>query len=1402
MALRDGLWTEVSPSEHAHERAALNFLRERIPDREPFRAWSNFTFQADDGRRYEVDLLVVTPTEVFLIEIKSHPNRIDGDAGTWVWTTPDGKRRTFDNPLRLAESKAKKLKSLLLHQEALKDPRLNNRRGPDGRPIRADFFVRAVVFLSDATLKVGLDDLGRTDVYGPDPEHHQKTTQQTNDLDGIIARLAAVDANSRRRIDRPLSKAIAQAVDQAGVRQSQALRQAGHYTLDELVADGDGWQDFVAQHPLTRDQRRIRLYLTSRAQTEEERLALARAAEREYRFLQGIDHPGIERPVEVIANPQGPALVFPYDPNAQRLDHYLVEHGDDLDLLARIELVRQLAETLRAAHRAGLYHRALAPQHVTVTHHKGEPRLKIRDWQAAARELTATAMSSIPPGATGTSHVAKLVSEQAHIYVAPELIRLGEGQPRAADIWSLGAVSYLILTGAAPAADLDGLYATLKEHDGLTLAAAMDAPDRQLDDLIRYATRSVATDRFVSVDEFLDYLDVALEDITAPTEADPIDAKAGDFVGDWHIKRRFGAGSTAVVLLAERDDRIEVLKVARDEDHAARLRDEADVLDRLRDRTIVASHGLETLAGRTVLRLEAAQGTVSRHLEQDGPLSIDRLERFGQDLLDALVVLEDEGIAHRDIKPDNLGIIERGKNKERHLVLFDFSLTRTDATNLQAGTAAYLDPFLAEREPKRWDLHAERYAAGVSLHEMATGQRPTWADGSTDPLLTDLQVPTLHLDVVDPAIRGPLTTFLERALHRDPARRFDTAGDMRRAWDRLFAEVDVPTTMSDDGLAATDVDVDGVTADTLVTELGLAPRVLNVLERLGTVSVSDLAGVPPHELSRLSGVGASVRRDVAHLAERLRRELIDVEVSVTGDGSSVDKLADALVPKPPADEDHRTAVRAFLGLVPQPVAAWPSQRQAAEQAALGRGLVADALGSARKRWRNRPEVTAIRAELLDLLRARDGVAGGDELTTAVLATHGSLADDPERTHRARAVVRAALETEATLQQPRFVTRRVGEVLLVALDGDVAADEGPDRYDADALIDLAAELGEVADELAATVPLPSPDRVLAALRTVPLPDGIGTLTDARLVRLAAAASASAAVSSRLELYPIGMDPVRAVAEARGALLSRQGLEARDIRNRVAARFPHAAKLPGHPALDRILEEAGTGLTWQTTHDGSPGRYVLPDRGGVLATSFASTSGSTTTYASPDDRELARREVDDRLEQLRRDGGFLALTVDRTQLDQAARAIATRTGAAHVDLDTWLVEEMRRTADAANARWDLILTADADPGGGNFRHVRALVGRARPAMLERLVDAAPMVVATGLGLLARYDQLDALERIREQLTRTRSTSTLQALVVLVPGVDPQARPVIDGRPVPITTANQWAHLPSAWLNQSAA
>jgi len=60
-----------------------------------------------------VDLLVLTPQGLWLVEVKSRPGVVEGDVRTWKWTSPDGRRVTLDNPLYLANRKAKALASLL-----------------------------------------------------------------------------------------------------------------------------------------------------------------------------------------------------------------------------------------------------------------------------------------------------------------------------------------------------------------------------------------------------------------------------------------------------------------------------------------------------------------------------------------------------------------------------------------------------------------------------------------------------------------------------------------------------------------------------------------------------------------------------------------------------------------------------------------------------------------------------------------------------------------------------------------------------------------------------------------------------------------------------------------------------------------------------------------------------------------------------------------------------------------------------------------------------------------------------------------------------------------------------------------------------------------------------------------
>lgn len=87
MALSDKRWKTIRQSDYPWEREALEFVRQGLPDREPYYAWSLFEFVAQDGSIAEVDLLLLSPVGFFMVEIKSRPGRVSGDAQEWVWTS-------------------------------------------------------------------------------------------------------------------------------------------------------------------------------------------------------------------------------------------------------------------------------------------------------------------------------------------------------------------------------------------------------------------------------------------------------------------------------------------------------------------------------------------------------------------------------------------------------------------------------------------------------------------------------------------------------------------------------------------------------------------------------------------------------------------------------------------------------------------------------------------------------------------------------------------------------------------------------------------------------------------------------------------------------------------------------------------------------------------------------------------------------------------------------------------------------------------------------------------------------------------------------------------------------------------------------------------------------------------
>ena len=941
---------------------------------------------------------------------------------------------------------------------------------------------------------------------------------------------------------------------------------------------------------------------------------------------------------------------------------------------------------------------------------------------------------------------------------------------------------------------------------------------------MQYATHPEVTTRLGSAGDFLKELEHVEDELTQPearSRPDPVEARPDDELGYGLVmKRRLGKGATALALLVERDEREHVLKVALSPEHNDRLRAEADVLRRLRHQYIVELHDVLTFKDRLggdrvgLLMARAGDATLADRLREEGRLHLELLERFGEDLLATTDWLEQKGIPHRDIKPENLGTAKIGK--QLHLVLFDFSLARTPAENILAGTRHYVDPFLQTRKPPRWDTHAERFAAAVTLHQMAAGSLPRWGDGQSEPAVLDCEA-TIGADAFEPAIREGMTAFFRKALRRDYRKRFDNAEEMLRAWRHLFLAAARPET--DTGHASPTprfIGIEEAGLDTQLSALGLSARGMSAVERIGVRTVHDLLRFPLIQVNRMRGVGNQTRRELTELARRLAERFADAarapkapstgddpEVAAEAAHASVDEMQRQLLPagRTAQSRGDTDLAAALLGLRDDgPAGPWPSQSDIARALDVTPVAVSHAVARSRQRWNRLAALTRLRHDVVEMLEARGHVMTQWELAGAILARRGSVQEEPLRSRYAGACVRAAVEVERRSAAPRWIVRRVDGRAGMLLASDVVDDRGDPRIDGQKLADFALRLGRTADDLSAADPLLSPARVVDALQAVSAPADLTRPARSRLLELAAAVSQNTALSSRLELYPRGMAADRALRLALGALAGAHTLTPEEIRRRVTGRYPDAARLPERPDLDALLRDAGSELRWEPDAAGGQGAYRSPLRQFV-------TIGSATSYtraASGASRipEAAAAEwgdadaFDQRLRRALENRAFLALTVSPRRLADAERALASAFAIDARSADELLIRHMKAAAHEAGADWRIVLRADREPRGtADWGNLMRLVGhRALPRVRAELAGAQRAVLLTNLGLLARYDQMTFLDLLRDSAGRADGPP---GVWLLVSSDSQESRPMVDGKPVPVFTAAQWARIPSAWL-----
>lgn len=1393
-------WEQINPSAFRHEQEGLRELASYLPDIDPYHVWANVEFVGTDGSINEVDALVLTPSGLYVLELKHWQGEITGDGTQWVRRLPKGRLLPEDNPYILANRKAKRLAGLIRFYARQQG---KQRLAP---------FVGAAVFLHARNLRSKLDEIGRQHVYGLDGYETESRLTSLREL------LLARPRHANRLVDAARARQIVELVRGAKIRPSVAERKVGQLLLHPRpFAEGIGWQDFLAGHIMdTALVRRVRFYLTSRAPSEDV-AAIRRAARREFRLLQGIHHPGIARSSDLVDHQWGPAVVFDHQEAWVRFDQWLVQHGDQLTLAQRLHLVQDLAEIVDHAHSRRLAHRALHPRAIFVAHpDASRPGLVITDWQAGGRLAGATQVTRLS-SSTGGAGLELFFDDEMRRYQAPEAVNRSDVPGNQLDIFSLGTITYRIFAGDAPATTPEELTAAVR-GGGLNLSAVADGVPSALATLVYDATRGDPAQRLPSVAAFRAGLEAVWDELTAPEPepvVNPLEAHKGDVLdGGYTVVRRLGTGATATALLvtppgaASTDDqpageppeegaarRELVLKVARDEQYADRLEAEARLLRSLRHHWQVAAlvDGPVTIGGRTALVLEnAGRRTLAEDLAGGQRLALDLLERYGRDLMDIVTFLEGEGVWHRDIKPANLAARPRPKDRQPHLCIFDFSLAATPADQLTAGTSRYLDPFLGPPRRMRYDAAADRFAAAVTLYEMATGMLPRWGDNANPAAISD----EVSLDPAsfDPAVADRLVPFFARALAREATERFDTAEEMADAWRMIFKDIPEP--------AAEPQHEPTLTRESPLDGIGLTARARSALERLGLHTVGELVDCEPSALTRAKGVPDATRKEILAQARAVRAQLPAPEAAPAEPPPAaygVEALCATLLPGKRAKD--RAALEVLLGQAPTADGTflrWLSQSEAARATGIGQPQISTLLRKHTKAWLANPNLTQVRDEIVALLDARGAVMCADELAESLMAARGSYTDEPKRTPQAIGLVRAAAEAElalggdARLATYRFrgadprtgaeagttAPPRAGTVLVGREPDDPAAETT-----AADLLAYAVRLGRRAADLAGLDPLPTRARATEQLRAIAAPEGMPLLSDARLLQLAAAASnGTADVNAQGQLYPVGMAAVRALRLAVGSLAG-QRLSPDELRARVRARFPHAEDLPtGRLDLDELLTACEVPLEWDATRQA----YIPRTVGSALS------STRVVSTAAPLAGPGVVAEVDAKLAFALERHGFLAVLAPLKRLAPARRALLAQLALNEVNVTGIMIEQLR----GLGFPWETIAAADnGQPTDPDFRSLVDLVRHEVVPAVERALTVAQPVLLTDAAPLARYGALRLLQQLADP-TRPRPAARL----LLVPARSPE-RAMLDDEQLPLTSpASQSVWLADPWITRT--
>jgi len=263
----------------------------------------------------------------------------------------------------------------------------------------------------------------------------------------------------------------------------------------------------------------------------------------------------------------------------------------------------------------------------------------------------------------------------------------------------------------------------------------------------------------------------------------------------YHIKARLGMGGMGVVYRAEhrlmqRDVALKVIhpRLVDRPQAVARFRHEVQAAARLNDEHVVRAYDAEQVDTIHFLVMEYVEGeSLDRLIAREGKLPIATACSYARQAALGLQAAHAQGMAHRDIKPQNMMVDATGRVKVLDFGLARFVLDqeteeapRLTTAHLVLGTPDYMAPEQA-RESRAADIRSDIYSLGCTLYQMLAGQTPFPVGSVIEKLALHMTGRPQAIEELRPGVPDGLVDVINRMMARDPAARYPSPAHVAEA---------------------------------------------------------------------------------------------------------------------------------------------------------------------------------------------------------------------------------------------------------------------------------------------------------------------------------------------------------------------------------------------------------------------------------------------------------------------------------------------------------------------------------------------------------------------------------------------------------------------------------------------